>query len=87
MVLKRRAILKKDEKSKKYLIFSQKISAKKLFKNYFELNCKVLVKVLTKFGIKFGHFEWNKVNKVKPRINFRLKMAHFPTNHTNGVNI
>ena len=39
------------------------------FKKISELDHKILLKVLTKFGTNFSHFASTKVSKMKPRVN------------------
>ncbi len=44
------------------------------------MDCKVLFKVLTKFGANFGHFEWMKVNQGEAKRNLVLKKSLFSVN-------
>jgi len=57
------------------------------FEKSFELECQILLKVLTKVGTNFVHSAWTKVKKMKPRVNIMLKKALFPTKHPNWRNI
>ena len=57
------------------------------FKESFELDRQILLKVVTKVGINFVRFEWMKANEMKPRVNIILTKVFFPADNPNLVNI
>jgi hypothetical protein len=46
-------------------------------KKSFDIYCQILLKVITKVGLKFVQFSWTKLSEMKPRVNLFSKESFF----------